>query len=352
MLDITKVGTAIKNKAGMFGLKVKVKSPEILLGLGLVCMVGGVVTAAFAGKKQEDIAEDHLDRLKKAKETDIEVEVTTKNESGEEVKETQTVVKSEKEVKKAVFKVYRDTAVKEAKCWGPTVMFVTAAAGCFVSSRNIQARRITGLSLANAGLQEAFRKYQENNIALNGEEVHQMCKNGFKVTKEEETENENGGKTIVRDTEPKTAEEVAQEYVSGIFYEHKYSFDMWHAPTTYRKNTSSMFNYNFLDSVEKSVQNIVDARGYCSADEAARMLGLERDENQIIIDLQDGWFRGGEPVRFGHRDPINNASVAGYGNKEIILEFNVHGNLAYLLDQQAKAQKKVYEDMKAKKVTT
>ena len=338
--DLTKVGTAVKNKAGMLGLKIQTKSPELLLATGLVCMAGAVVASAVAGKKQEKIAEDHLGRLKKAKETTAEV--TTTNEAGEEV--TVTVERSEKEVKAAVSKVYMETAKLEAKCWWLTVALFGLGSGCVIGARNTMAKRIKAVTLASAGVEEAFRRYQENNIALNGQESHEMCKNGFTT---EETVNETGEKVVKKVM--KTAEEAAAENISSIFYDHRYEFNIDTAPTTYRKNTSSMFNYNFLDAVERSVQQIVDSRGYCSADEAARMCGIERDENQIIIDLQDGWFRGGPKVSLGHRESVNNPSLAGYGNRSIILDFNVHGNLAYLLDQQARATRMVYEELKNKK---
>lgn len=338
--DMTKVTTGVKNKAGVFGFKVKAHSAEIMLFMGLGCMVGAVVSSAIAGKKQEDIAEDHLKRVEKAKET--EVEVTTTNEAGEEVKTT--VVKSEKEVKAAVAKEYRATAVKEAKCWGPTVVLTLLGGGLITGAHVKQARTISGLTLANAGLSEAFRRYQENNIALNGEESHQMCKNGFKVVKEQDEDGFTQEKKVM-----KTPDEVLKDRVSSVCYDHIYEFSHETAPTTYRNNVSSMFNLNFIDSVERGIQTIVDARGYCSVDEACRALGIERDKEQIIIDLQDGWVRGGEPVRLGHRDPINNMTMAGKGNEKIILNFNVHGNLSYLLDQQRKAEKKVFEELKVKR---
>lgn len=320
--DLTKVSTAVKNKAGVLGLKLSVKSPELMLAGGLMLMAGAMVASAFAGKKQEKIAEDHLERLRKAKEAEVVTEDGT------------TVVRSEKEIKKAVTAVYMETAKKEAKCWWLPVLLYGAGSGLIFGSYSKLSRRVTGLTLANAGLQETIRKYQENNVALNGQESHEMCKNGF-------VETEDGTKRM------KTPEEAAAENVSSTFYLHRYVFNIDTAPTTYRKNSSSMFNINFLESVERSVQVIVDSRGYCSADEAARMCGLLRNENQIIIDLQDGWFRGGPKVDFGLHNPVNNPSLAGYGNRDIILDFNVHGNLAYLLDQQARMSRKVYEQMHA-----
>ena len=192
-LDLMKAQTAVKNKAGMLGLKLQAKSPELMLGFGLLCMGGAMVASAFAGKKQEKIAADHLERLKKAKETDI---VTDENGAI-------SVTKSEKEIKAAVAQVYRETAKMEAKCWWKTVALFGTGTGLIIGSHNVQAKRITGLSLANAGLQEAFRKYQENNIALNGEESHEMCKNGF-------VDAEDGGKRM------KTPEEAAAEELQGL----------------------------------------------------------------------------------------------------------------------------------------
>lgn len=338
--NLTKVKTAVSNKTGLFGAKVKANSPEILLVLGIATMAGAVVTAAIAGKKQERIAADHLERLKKAKETDIEV--TTTNEAGEEVKTT--VVKSEEEVKKDVTKVYGQTVAEEVKNWGATAVLMGASIGCFVGMHNIQAGRIAGLSAAYTGVNEAFKQYRDNVIKLHGDDgeaVDSMCKNGFNKTEEK---NEDGSKKV--DIKPKTAEERAEEINSSAYYTHEYVFSMETAPTTYRKNRSSMFNLEFLDSVERGVQTIVNSRGYCTADEAARAAGIERDKDQIRIDLQDGWVRGGKPVSFGHRDVINNETLAGYGNREIILSFNVDGNLNWLLSQQKKAEDKVAKEMK------
>lgn len=345
--DLVKVGDKLVSKTGKLGLKIKAHSPEILLVVGIGTMVGAVVTAAIASKKQDDIAEDHMERVKKVKEEAEEEVKKTNEETGEE--ETVTVTKDEKQLAREIRREYGKTVMQEVKCWAPTVGLMIVSTGCFVGMHNIQSARIAGLSTAYAGLQDYIHRYEANNIALNGQESHEMCKNGFKTVKETD-ENGNTTEKKVMKTAEEVAEEMSDECSGGTWTEWCYTFSYETAPATYIKNASSQFNINHIRSCIRGAEVVKNTgRGFISVDDLATQIGIVRSKEQIARDREFGFFEGGEPIDLGLDDPINNPALSGRGNTPIILRFNPDGNINYILRQQAKKEKEIINDLKTKR---
>lgn len=314
---------------GMTGLKIKERSPELLLGLGLITMAGAVVSGILAAKHHDEVMDDHFERIASAKAEYLYPEDYDPENPDCDV---EPVKKTDKEISKQVRREYCRTAAAMCKLYVPTVSLMALSAACFIGMHNIQAGRIAGLSGAYTGLKEAFEQYQKRNIELNGEENHRMCKYGYKEIEVEEEDPDNGEKYTVKKKVPLEASEIAEkELEHGTFHDNF---------ATYCRQTSTMYKgrglYDImdLDNAERYIQDIVNSRGWAIVNEARIGLGMA----PTVEGMVEGWVRGGEPVSFGHHDPVNQKALDGFVDQPIELEFNVHGNVYTLLRRMEEKQ--------------
>ena len=306
----TNVSTGISKIAGTTGLKIKKASPEILLGLGIISFGGAIVSAVMAAKNHEQIIADHEDRLEIAK-LGYDPE-----EFYDESNDTDEAITDPKVIRKKVTKCYIKTAGNLAKNYALTAAFSGVSVASFIGMHNIQAGRIAGLSGAYTGVKEAFERYQKNNIELNGEENHRKCKYGFKKD-EKETVSIDGEKQTISEVTEKDLEEVKNE----PFHDQMYWFNKMSSPMF-----KGLGNYDImtLDAAEQYVEALVGSRGWATLNDAFDAIGMARTKEGII----EGWVKGqGDRVSFGFRDPINKKALDGYNGQEILLNFNVHGNV-------------------------
>lgn len=315
------VGEKVSNAAGLTGLKIKSASPEILLVGGLVCMTGAIVTGIIASRKHDKVIDEHNEELEIAKAT-----MVVDEEKGE------VAVKDDKQIAREVRHVYCRTAVKMVKLYAPTAALMALSTACFIGMHNIQASRITGLSGAYTGLKEAFESYQKRNIELNGQDNHYMCKYGWH---EEEVEDPETGeiKKIKVKNGPNDLIPQDDKNAPGDFGNHWLDPDyVFNRATSTRYAGNSQLDLEFLDGVERAMQNTFWARGWLVVNDILDALGMERTTEGMYL----GWVKGcGSEPTLGHRNPfgMNTRVLAGYHNEPIFLEMNVHGNVYQMLTQ-------------------
>lgn len=322
---ISNVGSNLKEKASMAVLKTKAASPEILLVGGLACMTGAVITGIIASRKHDQIIADHEERLEEAKAGIILPEAA---ESEDSVEEREAIVVDQSEINRRVRRVYCRTAAQMVKLYAPTVGLMALSAACFIGMHNIQAGRIAGLSGAYASVKEAFDQYQQRNIELNGEDNHKLCKYGWH---EEEEVGEDGTvtKKKVANT-PKDLENMAEENREiGKLPDHDQDY-------IFARNTSSKYHgnpaldRNLFESVENYCNNYLNARGFVTVNDVLDALGMERTVEGTYL----GWVKGyGEGIDIGWRDSFNNRFLAGYPDEPVSLNFNIHGNIVYIINK-------------------
>lgn len=306
----------VVSNMGMAGLKLKANSPELLLAAGILTMGGALVCAWQAGRKTDHIMADHLDRVEDAK-----IDKFT-DEKGNEVSLT------EKEVAKAVRKEYVKTAGQLAKTFAPTAVCTGLSVASFVGMHNIQAGMISGLSAAYTGLQEAYRRYEENNIKLNGEEAHRRCKYGFV---DEKYEDEDGYTNTRR--RMKTPDEVKEDasLYEGGGGDHIYIFGR----TSGGWKGVANLDILVLESVERWMRQRVTQNEWLTVNEVLEHLGLSHMCTKK--GMVEGWWKnGGDEPSLGYNDPLNQLALNGHNNQEWILQFNVHGNIYKALDKAEK----------------
>ena len=295
------LGDTFTERCSVFKYKVEQSSPEILLGLGIISLLGAVVSSAIAGRKNDEILEDHLNRVEEAK---VEVIVT---EDGTEV------VRTKKEVNSLVRREYMKTGWMFTRNYALSGLLTACSITCFVAMHNIQAGWFNALSVAYTGLQETFRRYQKNNIELNGIENHQMCKYGYKEIKEVD---ENGDVTVKK--VPKTVEEVAADM--------GYNPDAYQEVYFLNKDNCGILcgtpavDLLALQKAEEEVRRRAIRYGYITLGQIKDVFGVKDEAS--TVDLIFGIPKGLEnEFSSNYTSPANNKTLAGYPNEDIVIEF-------------------------------
>ena len=308
---LKKIGNSIANSTGPARLKVKAVSPEILLGLGIATMTGAVVSAVVAGRKNDKILDEHFVKLEDAKTTSLVTEDGTE------------VVKTPEQVKREVRHVYLGTAGSFVKNYALTAGFMTASVGCFVGMHNIQAGRIAGLTTAYTGLREYISRYESNNIKLNGQESHELCKYGFKKVQEQDEDGYTVEKTVMKKPEDN-------------YRNHPYMVVLDSTNSGLNDNPST--DILMLKNVEDRLRMKVADQGWATVNDVLEMLGAERMTSGMVM----GWIKGGNTPMIGWDASVNNLLLANhYDYGDVVLEFNIDGNVYDLLKKREKAQKEL-----------
>lgn len=322
------LGETFSERCSVFNYKLHESSPEILLGLGIVTLLGAVVTSAFAGRKNDEIIEDHLNRVEDAKNEAI-------------VTEDGIEVLNKKQVNSLVRREYMKTGWKFTRNYALSAFLTGCSILCFVKMHNIQAGWLNTLSVAYTGLQETFRRYQENNIALNGEQSHQMCKYGWKEIKECD---EDGDITVKR--VPKTAEEVAKDM--GYNPEEYNEFYMINKDNCGLITGFPTTDYVALQGLESDIKYHVKQHGLITKGEIIKKLKL-KDVDFSTTDLIMGIPKGMEDSFSLNIDaPVNNRFLALYPNEDVIIQISGLVNLHEMLKRKDAAQYLISEDAKKK----
>ena len=145
---------------------IKVKSPDILLGVGIVGVVVGTIAACKATKKTTAVIEEHNEK------------VDAIHGSSEDEK-----VKS-----KEITKTYISTGFKLTKLYLPSGLILAGSIGCLVGGHVILNKRNLGLAAAYTALDTCYSDYRKQVIDKYGEEIDKQFQYGIKPTKQKDGE--------------------------------------------------------------------------------------------------------------------------------------------------------------------
>lgn len=195
-----KVPAKISRFANKAVLAVKKKSPEILFCVGVASFGTAIVSAVKASRKADYILAEHEEDLEVARcefvvpdeyedvkfwADNVEYGNATacEDESEDENDENEDfsgVIKTQKEINRAVRKVYGKTVIKFVKLYSKTGGFVLIALACFGGVYKILSGRVAMGLATITGLENYISAYEKRNIELNGKRNHDMCKYGYK----------------------------------------------------------------------------------------------------------------------------------------------------------------------------
>lgn len=293
----------IFSKFGKIGLKVKDKSPEILLGAGIVGVIAGAVLLCKETLKSKDI----LDETKETIEN-----YPTPEEGYEELKKGY-----DKEIKKIKAK----SKLKIVKTYIPGVTVEVLSIVSIISSNRELKKRNLSLASAYAVLDETYKRYRKNVIEKYGEDVDgELLHDIRKETIEEETTDEKG----------KTKKTKKTINVSSGLSEYGIVLD--------RTDTHGIFNpqdikytVQVLTGEQNYVNDLLRVRKWVTLNQVYERLGVEPTKAGNVV----GWVyeennkEGDNYIDF-KITPTYKQNEMGNFEEVVLLDFNVDG---YIFDR-------------------
>lgn len=267
---------SITKTAGRTALKMKKNSPHILFGVGVAGVVGGTVLACRATLKLPKIVDDFEAEYHSNKEH------ATPSDMG--------------------YIVQKNT-IKIVKLYGPAVVVGGIGIACITGSHIQMTKRNGALTMAYAGLSQAYGEYRERVRTELGDERELELHHGVK-TEEVEVD---GEKFKVKTVDPN-----ALSMYAVIFDEGNANF-----------KKDAELNKIFIKCQQNYFNSLLQIRGHVFLNEVYENLGFDHTSAGSIC----GWVlndEGDNYVDFGMYDQASARFVNGW-ERAIILDFNVDG---------------------------
>ena len=287
-------------------LKVKAYSPEIMLGLGITCGIGAIVTACIASRKVDKVIEEIHD--------DLDV-VEANMEKAEEDDDRELV----QVCKRDMVKIWAGGAWKFVKLYAPTAFLAMASGASILTSHGILKKRYLTTAAAYKALDEAYKAYRENvekNLGYGEGEKALAARAQYKD--DISVENENG--------EVEKAKGLVMDKTKSPY---EFDFNRYTAPNTWSSNPQ--MNETFLKSQERYCNDLFTIQGHLFLNEVLDALGLERTSAGQVL----GWFKGAgdDYIDFGFLDGyIKDWNTdSDLCKKNIRLNFNCDGPIYDML---------------------
>lgn len=319
---VTEMTNKILQQVYKAGFKIQKHSPELLLAAGIAGTIGTVVLAVKATMKIEEaemINDDEQQMINWAREQLMDKDEFVLNQ---ETGERYNLKNLENDAR--IEKVHR--AINVAKLYVPTVTLGAVSITCLLASHNILCDRNVAITAAYAGLEKAFKGYQDRVKERFGEDVEKEIRYGIKAKKFEVEETDEEGKT----KKFKKNVDVVTEDPTGLSPYARFFDDGCDGWT---KNPES--NLNLLLCQQAYCNQILKLKGHLFLNEVYDLLGIPRTKAGQCV----GWIYdeenpvGDNVVDFGIYDANREANrnfVNGY-ERTILLDFNVDGNILDLI---------------------
>ena len=280
----------------------KKNSPEILLGLGLVSIVGGTVMACKATLELNDVMQTAFDR----------------KESIKEIKKDHPVAYTQQEYNRDITVSYIKTGVDLAKLYGPAVAVGAFGVACVFSSHDIMRQRNVAIAAAYNVLDKGFKEYRSRVVEELGEDKDKQFRYGYKKTEITEIETDENGKE--KKVKKKVNVVPGGESIYARFFDE----------TSIHWTKTPEYNLIFLKAQQNYANNLLQSRGHVFLNEVYDSLGIERSQAGAVV----GWVlgEGDNYIDFGIFDVYNESSrefVNGF-ERSVLLDFNVDG---YIVDK-------------------
>ncbi len=273
-------------------------SPEVLLGVGIVGLVGSTVLACRATLKVETVMAEAKDKLEMAK--------TLEHPDY-----------SEKDRGRDISLVYFQTSVKVVRLYAPAVIVGVASIYALRTSHGILTKRNVALTAAYSALESGFNQYRERVVEKYGEEEDRNLRYGMQE---------------VEIIDPKTKK---KKTVTRVGPGDPSIYARFFDPVSPSWQKEPEYNLFFLKCQQNYANDLLQSRGHVFLNEVYDMCGIPRSQAGAVV----GWLlsRNGDTdnfVNFGvfegkeqvARDFVNGLEGA------ILLDFNVDGVIYDKLD--------------------
>jgi len=315
MISLSSIKSLTSTSLGRTGLILSKKSPEILLGVGVIGVVVGTVLACKATLKVEKVIQETKNTLENIEEAKKAIEIS------EEVLDKELY--SEKDYQRDLAITYVKTGVELAKLYMPAIAVTGVSIALIIGSHNILSKRNAAIAAAYKLIDAGFKQYRERVRNEYGEEADQKMRFGEKEI------------TVIETNAKGKVKEVTKK-VLGNKDVAPYSF-VWSEETATQYKRSYDMNHTLLRSFERFSNDILNTRGHIFLNEILDDLGLERTRSGAIV----GWVKDYNPhnpnndqyITFGLDDPVNEERQDAHEAmvQPWFLNFNVDGNIYDLI---------------------
>lgn len=282
---------AIGRTVARTGLHVQKASPEVLLGVGIVGLVGSTVLACRATLKVDEVLTESKEKIDLA--TNLEHDDYSESDRSRDL----VLIKYQ-------------TGVKIAKLYAPAIIVGGLSIYALTSSHSILTKRNAALTAAYGALEKGFSQYRARVIEKYGEEEDRDLRYGTEK---------------VQITDPDTGK---KKTVTRVGPEDPSIYSRFFDPTSPSWSKEPEYNMIFLKCQQNWANDLLKSRGHVFLNEVYDMLGLERSKAGAVVGwilspngntdnfVDFGVFEGREQVS---RDFVNGREGA------ILLDFNVDG---------------------------
>jgi len=298
------------------GFQLQRKSPELLVGLGIIGTITSAVLACKATTKAGKIIEEANDAI------------STIHQANENGVTNAGETYSEQDCKKDLAVAYVQTGVKFAKLYAPAVLLGAASVTSILASHNIMKKRNVALAAAYAAVDKSFKDYRGRVLERFGEQVEKELRYNIKAQEIEETVTDGKGK---EKTVKKTADVAQAGWDPSRYSPYAKIFDESHPD--WRKDAEQ--NLYYLKALQAQATDKLRSQGHLFLNEVYDMLGFKRTQAGAAV----GWIYdprhpiGDDFVDFGMYEVRREKAVDfvnGY-ERSFILDFNVVGDITSLL---------------------
>lgn len=285
---------------------IKKHSPEILLGVGVVGVVGSTVLACSASLKAEAILDEHAEKSAKIEETIILAEKNVVEYSTEDEKQDRRVL---------MF----STAGRFIRLYGPSATLLLASIGCILGAHHIMKKRNVALMAAYKVLEEAFSNYRKRVVKELGDDA-----DGRFLYGQEEIE---GVERKFIDSDGNEHNLVGVlNHLSGFsrFFEEDKpdQIGAWTGSTQWSKIHD--YNLDFLKSKMEHFNRMLLVKGVVTVNDVYHELGFPPTEAGMICGWRYKSDRGDGYISFKPRN-IDGNWTFGRNGESIVLDFNIDG---------------------------
>ena len=305
---MSKAATGVAKTTAKLMTKIKVHSPEILVGVGIVGIVGGVYLACKGTIKAQEVIEEFeatKEDIEEAKSISSDPDIQTTSEYTEEDAKQDTVV------------MYVKFAKGMVRSYGPAVAVLGSSIAAILCGFGILKGRHAALITAYNCLDQTYSKYRERVKEALGEDKERDLRYNLKdIVTEETVVDEDGKKKKV-----KTKEKEFKDDPNG-YSPYARFFD----ETSTEYTSDPLYNITYLRNIQSQLNDLYHSRGYLFLNEAYRALGIKE---VFPIGQMVGWKEGlGDDfvdigLYNGKRSKVRDF-VNGY-EPAILLDFNVDG---------------------------
>ena len=295
----------LRNMMNNCKLQISKKSPEILVGVGVVGVVSSCVLACRATLKVDSVMDEY-----RTVEENIE-----KVLSGEIPSDDYTQEDAENDLRIMRIK----TAVNVAKLYAPSIILGGVSLGCIIKSHGILKSRYNAISAAYMTIDGSYKAYRNRVAERFGSDVEKELRYDIKVQELTNTTVDENGNEVTSTEETRVMNNFGYSEYARFFDE---SCIAWQKDPSY--------NLTFLRAQQSYANDMLKARGVLFLNEVYDMLDIPRTKAGQVV----GWKydpvngKGDNYVDFGIYD-LTRERVRAFVNGDepnILLDFNVDGN--------------------------